>query len=337
MERNFKYVYAAARVRYLENELLPISFFHRLIDAETIKDIRKLLGETVYGLREAEDFDILWEDELRRVSSILREVLPGNRLKKFFLYSYDLFNLKVLFKNRVLAKRGGRKNWDVLVDMGTVPLDRLISIIENEQYVYLPFYRRDGVYILSELLESMEKAELDTRFIDITLDKLYFHFMLEEARELEEPFLKEYMKTLIDLTNIMTFFRVKLAEQPKSFLADVLIPDGMLDEDKLVESYQDSSDVLVKNTAYSPYGKLIEEMANVYEESKNLALLERLVDNYLIDYAKRCKFIMFGIQPIVGFMIAKEMEVKNLRIVITGKHAGVPGNILRERLRDAYV
>ncbi len=337
MERNFKYTYAAARVRYLENELLPLSFFHRLIDAESMKDIKKLLGETVYGLREIEDFDILWEDELKRTSSIVREILPGNRLKKFFLYSYDLFNLKVLFKNKLLVKRGAKREWDILVDMGTVPLDRMIAIVENEQYVYLPFYRREGVYILLDLLSNLEKAEIDTRFIDITLDKLYFHFMLEEARELNEPFLVEYLKTLIDLTNIMTFFRVRLADHPRSFLAEVLIPNGMVDRDKLIESYQDSLDVLVKNVAYSPYGKLVENMVSVYEENKDLALLEKLADNYLVDYAKKCKFVMFGIQPIVGFMIAKEMEVKNLRMVITGKHAGVPESTLKERLRDAYV
>lgn len=337
MERNFSFTYAVARIRYLENDLLPISFLYRLIGAPSISEIRKILGETVYGLKEEEDFDVMWENELRRTQGIVREVLPDKRLKSFFSYPYDIFNLKVLLKNKLLAKRGMKKNWDVLVDMGTVPVDRMISIVENEQYVYLPFYRKDSVFVLFDLLERMEKAELDTKFIDLFLDKLYFHFMLDEAKALGEPFLVEYIRTLIDLTNIMSFFRSRFAERPKSFLNDVLIPGGFVDKDKLVDLYQDSLDVFVKSLRYSRYGDMVEKMSAIFESSKDLASLEKLRDNYLIENMKRYKYVMFGIQPIVAFAVAKEMEVKNLRIIITGKRAGLPEEILKERLRYAYV
>lgn len=337
MDRDFKYTYAVSRIRYLENELLPLPFFHRLIGANSVAEIKKILGETVYGLKEIENFDVLWEDELRRTSNIVREVLPNKRLKNFFAYSYDIFNVKVLFKNKLLAKRGMKKNWDILIDMGTVPIDKIISFIENEQYVYLPFYRKDGIYILMDLLDKIDKAELDTRFIDLYLDKLYFHFMLDEAKSLNEPFLVEYTKILIDLTNIVTFFRLRLAERSKTFLGDVLIPEGFIDKDKLLGVYQDSLDSLVKVLYYSPYGALIERMVSVFEQRKDISYVEKLRDDYLMHLMKRAKYVMFGIQPIVAFMVAKDMEIKNLRIIITGKQAGLPENILKERLRDVYV
>lgn len=337
MERNFKYTYAVSRIRYLENELLPLAFFNRLIGAGSLAEIKKILGETVYGLKEVEDFDVLWEDELKRTSNILKEILPGKRLKDFFAYSYDIFNVKILFKNKLLAKRGSRKNWDVLIDMGTIPIDKIISIIENEQYVYLPFYRKDGVYILMDLLDKLDKAELDTRFIDLYLDKLYFHFMLGEAKSLNEPFLVEYIKTLIDLTNITTFFRARLAARPKTFLVDVLIPGGFVDKDRLLEVYQDSLDSLLKLLYYSPYGDMVEKAVAVFEQHRDISSVEKLRDDYLIQFMKRARYVMFGIQPIVAFMVAKDMEVKNLRIIITGKQAGLSESILKERLRNVYV
>ncbi|MCS7233976.1 MAG: V-type ATPase subunit [Synergistetes bacterium] len=336
MERNFKYTYAVSRIRYLENELLPLAFFHRLIGANSIADIKKILGETVYGLKEIESFDVLWEDEIRRTSNIVREILPDKRLKDFFAYSYDIFNIKILFKNKILSKRGMKKKWDILIDMGTVPIDKMISFIENEQYVYLPFYRKDSVYILMDLLDKMDKAELDTRFIDLYLDKLYFHFMLDNARSLNEPFLVEYVRVLIDLTNITTFFRSRLAGRSKSFLGDVLISGGFVDKDRLVEVYQDSLDSLTKALYYSSYGEVIEKMVSVFEHQKDISSIEKLRDDYLMEAMRRAKYVMFGIQPIVAFMVAKDTEIKNLRIVITGKQAGIPENVLKERLRNVY-
>jgi len=337
VERDFRYTYAATRIRCLEKELLPLSFFHRLIGASSLSEVRKILEETVYGIREGEEFDVLWERESRRTLSIVKDVLPNKRLKDFFSYSYDIFNLKVLLKNKLLAKRGMKKNWDILVDMGTVPVDKMISIVENEQYVYLPFHKKDSVYIIWDLLDRMEKAELDTKFVDLFLDKLYFNFMLNEAREMGESFLVEYIKLLIDLTNIMTFFRAKFAGRSKSFLSDVLISGGFVDEDRLVDVYQDNLDSFVKVLHYSPYSGLVEKMAALFEQGQDLASLEKLKDNYLIETLKNCKFVMFGIQPIVAFMVAKDMEIKNLRIVITGKQAGLSEGILKERLRYVYV
>jgi len=314
-----------------------MSFFHRLIGANSIDEIKKMLGETVYGLKEAENFDVLWEDELRRTAGIVREIIREKRIRDFFAYSYDIFNVKVLFKNKILAKRGLKKNWDILIDMGTVPVEKMISYIENEQYVFLPFYRKDGVYILFDLLEKIEKMELDTKFVDIYLDKLYFHFMLDEAKALGEPFLLTYIRTLIDLTNIMVFFRSKLVDRPKSFVNDVLIPGGFVDKDKFVEVYQDTPDMLVKSLSYSPYSGVLEKMVALFEQGRNISLIEKLKDNYLITFMKQAKHVMFGIQPIVAFMVAKDMEVKNLRIIITGKQAGLSEDLLKERLRDVYV
>ena len=336
MEQRYRYTYAVARIRYLERELLTKPFFHSLVEAPTFEDTKKLLGETVYGLSEEKDFDVLWEDETRRVSKIVRELMPDMRLAKFFGYGYDIFNLKVLFKNRLLAKRGLQKNWDVLVDMGTISIDRLVSIVENEIYEYLPFHRWDVAYLVKELVAEMEKDTLDTRFVDLTWDKIYFKFLLQEAFASGEEFLVKYVKTLIDITNILTFFRSKMRDEEKSYLATVLIDGGMVDTEKFINNYQENLDGIVKALAYSPYGKLIADVVSVFEEKRSLAVIEKQVDNYLVSFVDRCRYIMFGIEPVVAFWIAKEIEVKNLRIIITGKRAGIPDELLKERLRDVY-
>ena len=52
---------------------------------------------------------------------------------------------------------------------------------------------------------------------------------------------------------------------------------------------------------------------------------------------KETKFIPIGLEVMVAFLAAHEYEVKNLRILLSGKEAGIPTATIRERIRDSYV
>ena len=64
---------------------------------------------------------------------------------------------------------------------------------------------------------------------------------------------------------------------------------------------------------------------------------ERIADDMKLKYVKDAKYVSFGIEPLIGYLIAKEMEIKNLRIILTGKVTEVPVEKISERLRDTYV
>ena len=66
-------------------------------------------------------------------------------------------------------------------------------------------------------------------------------------------------------------------------------------------------------------------------------LLEKLCDDLRIRYIRDAKYITAGLAPIAAFHIAKESEIKNLRMVLTGKAAGLSDEIMKERLRETYV
>ncbi|MDK2799758.1 MAG: V/A-type H+/Na+-transporting ATPase subunit [Clostridiales bacterium] len=45
----------------------------------------------------------------------------------------------------------------------------------------------------------------------------------------------------------------------------------------------------------------------------------------------------FGIEPLVAYLMAKENEIKIVRIIMVGKINNISNEIIRERLREAYV
>ena len=64
---------------------------------------------------------------------------------------------------------------------------------------------------------------------------------------------------------------------------------------------------------------------------------EKLADNYWMSLILENKFIPAGLEVMIAFLAAHEYEVKNLRIVLSGKEAGIATATIRERIRDSYV
>jgi len=47
--------------------------------------------------------------------------------------------------------------------------------------------------------------------------------------------------------------------------------------------------------------------------------------------------VTFGPEPLFSYLVAKEMEIKILRIIMVSKMNNISPDAIRERLRDLYV
>ena len=64
---------------------------------------------------------------------------------------------------------------------------------------------------------------------------------------------------------------------------------------------------------------------------------EKLCDDAQTAYLERARLIPFGEEPVLAYLVARETEYTNLRIVLMGRMAGVPAEVIRSRLRAGYV
>ena len=55
------------------------------------------------------------------------------------------------------------------------------------------------------------------------------------------------------------------------------------------------------------------------------------------DYLSGAQYVPFGEAPLVGYLAARETEYTNLRILLMGRGAGLPADVIRSRLRAGYV
>jgi len=98
--------------------------------------------------------------------------------------------------------------------------------------------------------------------------------------------------------------------------------------------FDSSEDALWTKLQSTAYGTIANRVA---QGDRALAAVERTVDDYWMEMVRETKFIPVGLEVMVSFLLAHEYEVKNLRIVLAGKDAGIASATIRERIRDSYV
>ena len=64
---------------------------------------------------------------------------------------------------------------------------------------------------------------------------------------------------------------------------------------------------------------------------------DRWCDNRAIEAIKPQKYNPFSAGPIAAYALARENEIKTVRIILSGKRVGMPEASIRERIREMYV
>lgn len=63
---------------------------------------------------------------------------------------------------------------------------------------------------------------------------------------------------------------------------------------------------------------------------------ELACDNAVTAYLTNARLIAFGEEPVIAYLAALEGEITTVRMILTGRLAGIAPNVIRERLRDLY-
>ena len=61
-----------------------------------------------------------------------------------------------------------------------------------------------------------------------------------------------------------------------------------------------------------------------------------LVRNKIIEDIKSEKYNSFSVGPIVAYVIARENEIKTVKIIMSGKLNGFDNDFIKERVREMY-
>lgn len=309
---NTSYASAVAAVRAMENSLLTHSDIEQLIASKSKAEYNSLISAK--GSEQATLEDV-WD--------MLRAYAPNDRELEILLYKNDFHNLKAALK----AVISGKEPQHYFIRPTNLDLDKLVVAIKSKEYEDLPEYIRKTAQEAYELLTRT----LDGQLSDSVIDTAALEAMQRAAYRHGGEFMRRYAEMTALYADIKTAYRCALMKKPKSFIETAVCRTSELDKDSLVRAALEGVDGLfayLENTQYSDAAKLLRESP---------AKFEKLCDDEMIELAQTSRMTAFGTEPLAAYYLAKEAEIKNLRIISVCKESGTDRETITERMRKLYV
>ena len=327
------YLFSTARVRSVEKNMLTRERAEKMIDAKTTEDALRVLDDINYGYgNEAiapNNYEEVLTEEHKKTYDFITSIAPELEYFNMFLFPYDYHNLKVIMKAEYL----GIDASDTLVDTGSIDLKVLKYSVKERDF---SAFTENMENALKEIIETFPKTN-DPQIIDIIFDKYCYNEMLKSAEETKSDFIIDYVRMQIDAINLKTYVRLKKMNKSWDFFTKVYLHGGKIHEQVFIKSFDEPFEKFAEQLSAYGFKELFLEGTESLTETGMFTTLEKLLDNKIIEHIKNAKYIPFGIEPLAGYLIAKDNEIKIARIILAGKLAGISPELIRERLRETYV
>ena len=236
-------------------------------------------------------------------------------------------NLKAAIKEAVKAERTGHDYPGIFIDQGSVDVKLIRDSIQNREFQNLPEPMRGPA-------EEAYKALLHTQdgqLCDIIIDKAALDAIYHAGKSSGNEFLKLYAELTVAAADIKTAVRASRTGKDRAFLEQALAPCDTLDITRLAQAAIEGVDAIGIYLESTTYADAVEELR------RSPSAFERWCDNLMIRKIKPQQYSPFGLGPLAAYILARENEIKSVRIVLSGKLNHLPEESIRERVREMYV
>ncbi len=317
------FLFITGRIRSLERGLLGRERLERMIEAKTDEDAVKILQDC--GYQEALNAEPDLESALSRFRRELFESfgtsIPVPAVLDVFRLKYDFHNIKTAIKAAAVDYDASR----LYIDAGTIPVKRLLAAIPDGKDPEIP--AEIGAAI-AEASETLARTG-DPQMADFDLDRAMFARQARIAVETGSEFLLGYVRLCADASNLRSLSRARRLGRGRDILRFALSKEGTVETEKLLDAAQEDLPGLFPGA--------LSAAANAAANGEAMSAVDRLCDDALMAYIRDARRVIYGEEPVIGYIAARESEMMQIRIVMAGRAAGLAPEQIRERLRSTYV
>ncbi len=252
--------------------------------------------------------------------SLFNGALPDEL--NLILYRFDFNNLKLAIKSFITGKSVEGE----FLPYGNIKIEAIVDALKERNFEALPIYIKNCAKDAFDVLLKTNDGQMCDTIIDAG--------MLKAINEIKKctklDFVRKYAELFVVSCNVKTAIRSCKYEKSKEFSQRAIVECDTLDKEKLVEAASESLDLLYEYLLTTDYGIFVAVLKD------SLVLFDKCIEDELIKLAKGQKSNSFTVAPVIAYFLAKENEMKTVRMVCISKKIGLKTETIKERLRQTY-
>jgi len=333
----FKFVYPNAKFEAIGNPFIKEKELDNVTESkdilsfmETINKLKeyKISGTDTYSIQKSLDDSFIQTIYMMRNDS-------SKKMNKFFdayLEKLDIFLIKNILKSKIDGITiEQEKIKEAILPTTKKLLQKIIDSDKNNLPVILKEYGFD-----EEIIKELSNEKPDFLKIDTTINKdLINRFKQIKVPTKSEKAKQKIVKIVIDINNIKNILRAKQLNFDQEQCKNLFIGEGQeiaLWKYNELASLESVSQIISSLDGTSYYNTLKNAIEG-YNKEKSVQLLEVALDKHLLKLVEDISIQNYlSIGPTIRFLISKEFEIMNLKIIAKGIAENLPKDFIKKFL-----
>jgi len=324
---NTEYGFAVARIRALENKLITGAALSQLINSSEDRFISFLEELSGVGIKEEDSIEEILEKlewKLTETLFLVKSLIIEDEYKRLISLKYDYELLKLIIKEQKGGSTKGHK-YTSLRSNYTYPVMK--ALIEAGSFLDL------GPNISNAYQKIIGIKSLTGKEIDTICDRSYFNEVFSLLRNKPNAFIEGFFRRKIDIINLTSVLRLKGIGGKRTQIQEIFIQNGSIDIEYLEEAFDLNFDAIVSRLSFAWFSNIMQLLPKGGSEGSNIALLERALEEGLMNYLKDSIYVTFGVEPVISYLYKVELQTNNLRLIVLSKHSKIPAESLKMNVR----
>lgn len=338
----YPYTSPNARIRARIGKLFNEKQLSEIVEADNLSEVKNYLrGVPAYAAYiEEYNLEKALDSQLAETYDLVARIAPDAVKDTFeiLLSKWDIRNLKSV----IIAKEAGltaEETMDLLVPFGSLKesqdnfieaknITEIINALEGTEYAQ----------ILENALPAYQKTNMILP-LEAALDKNYLDKLVKSVAnpaDENKSLLQSYIGTIVDSTNLKMILRAKVDGLKFDDLEPYMVSSGYQLREWKLKELMESEDIdgVLSSLEGSDYSKVLATSVPEYSSTGSITPFEAALDENIRKVAKSIsQKNTIGIGTIIGFLNRKEIEVRNLKIIVRGKtEQGFSNSMIKEML-----
>ncbi|MCI5973161.1 MAG: ATP synthase A1 subunit C [Candidatus Methanomethylophilus alvus] len=335
------YAYTVARVKAKKSALMKEDAYSKML-MMSLPEISRFISESGYQKEITEltgrydGVDLIEHATYANMANLFRGILDASEgeLKDMIaadLERWDAWNLKVILRGKSFGLDADDIKED-LVPAGRLGIEQLETLMGygTEEEILQAY----GKYVEMAIPQSVLTAygeERNLAIIEDYLDKAYYERLLLNVDPSSRPkrLFQDFIRNEIDITNLETILKLKKEGITGDVILGYYIPGGAQIDKKLATQLANADSVSAMGTDLAQLD-FYEDIKDALDDSKSLKEIVAALTRYHKKQAKTFTHLYpLSVIPVIDFMIHKETEVNNIRIIARGIESGLDKEIIK--------